>query len=302
MNFTALIVFSTVFAMNALQADPGHDHHGHDHHERAHQETSHHEHAHEHSQTHHEHHDVRTQVNKTPSVTHSQPRAEAPHRQQRESHGREQHHHENDARVARNVRDQIRHNRPEAHTWFNNQFFSQHHHRRFSHRRDVNWWRGAGWNSVSTWLQWGWSEPIYYYNDYDNYPEETIYPSEPPQVNEETAPEEAPEDEWLPLGVFAVGKNAEQATYSSLFVQLAVDKRGNIAGTYYNDATDRTSELQGTMDKQTQRVTWSLSSNPRSPRMTTNAFELTRDVANIQVHFPNGTVQNWAMVRMDQET
>lgn len=39
---------------------------------------------------------------------------------------------------------------------------------------------------------------------------------------------------WLPLGVFAVANNTNAAAYTNRFIQLAINRSGEIAGVLYN--------------------------------------------------------------------
>jgi hypothetical protein len=145
-------------------------------------------------------------------------------------------------------------------------------------------------------------------------PQELNIQDENPPAPEQEAPAPAPAavqpgvssdsgadtGEWLPLGVYSAGQSTNDAGYSNLFVQLAIDKSGDIAGTYYNASTDEAHPLEGLVDKDTQEAVWKVSDNPQSPIMTTGLYNLTQDVATVEVHFPNGTVQAWVLVRVKQ--
>ena len=67
------------------------------------------------------------------------------------------------------------------------------------------------------------------------------------------------EGDWLPLGVFALTKPGQ--TKSDLTVQLAVNKQGVIRGNYTDIATDKTQLIQGSVDKQSQRVAFTVGDN-----------------------------------------
>lgn len=107
-----------------------------------------------------------------------------------------------------------------------------------------------------------------------------------------------PQEEWMPLGVFAAGETYTEAAYSSMFVQLALNKSGQIAGTYYNTATNEVHDLDGEVNEYTQEAVWKVSDNPNSPTMITGLYNLTQDVAIVQVLFTNGRNQNWTLVRI----
>lgn len=106
--------------------------------------------------------------------------------------------------------------------------------------------------------------------------------------------------DWLPLGVYSAGRSADEAGYSNMFVQLAIDKGGDIAGVYYNAATNETHELTGLVDQNSQEAVWKVSDKPDSPIMTTGLYNLTQDIATVRVNFPDGNIQTWVLVRLNQ--
>lgn len=104
----------------------------------------------------------------------------------------------------------------------------------------------------------------------------------------------------MPLGVFALttdGKpNGEDPT---MYLQLAVSKQGVISGTFQNTATDTAYEVEGMVDKETQRAAWT-PKGKSAPIMETGISNLTQDTTPALVHFADGTTQQWLMVRLDQ--
>lgn len=110
-----------------------------------------------------------------------------------------------------------------------------------------------------------------------------------------------PQGDWLPMGVFVAAQDQTQAAVSTMFVQLALNKEGFLAGTYYNAATDKTHTLEGMVDKQTQQAIWKLSENASSPVMSTQLYNLTQDVVPVRVYFPERkTSQSWLLIRLDE--
>jgi hypothetical protein len=195
------------------------------------------------------------------------------------------------------LEDKVRGHHPEYREWFNDQFFEKHHfHHRFFYP-GYNWWIYPTWAAVTGWLPWGWSAPIYY--DDLGSPMSMPQQIEPPPP-ETPAPPEAAGGEWLALGVFALGKDVALAAYSNLFLQLAIDKGGDIAGTYYNAATDKTYAIEGSVDKDTQQAAWKLSSDPNAPIMTAGLYNLTQEMCPVQVRFPDATTQSWVLVRVNK--
>ncbi|WP_261364221.1 hypothetical protein [Stieleria tagensis] len=157
------------------------------------------------------------------------------------------------------------------------------------------------------------SQPIYY--DYGNtlyYDEQTVYYNNEPvcsaaeyaeqaQQIAANVPEVKPEDvEWLPLGVFALSSSADDSSEdSTLFVQLAISKEGIIAGTFQNTATDESFEVEGTVDRETQRAAWG-PVDKDWPIMETGIYNLSENEADALMHFGNGETQQWTMIRMDE--
>lgn len=66
------------------------------------------------------------------------------------------------------------------------------------------------------------------------------------------APAEVTDTEWLPLGTFAFTR--EGVDDSQAMMELAVNKQGVIAGTYYNEATGASRSLKGMLDQSSQRA------------------------------------------------
>ena len=112
-------------------------------------------------------------------------------------------------------------------------------------------------------------------------------------------PAQATETEWLPLGIFAVSRAT--ATDSNVLLQLAVDKNGIIAGTYYNTSTDIGRPVRGKVDKKTQRAAWTFSDGKNSDViMETGLFNLTQDQTEALVHFGKNRTEKCLLVRLDQ--
>jgi hypothetical protein len=145
-----------------------------------------------------------------------------------------------------------------------------------------------------------------YYNDGSVY-----YGDEPVASEEEyaaqaeaiamSAPETEPAaDDWMPLGVFAITSDGEPTgAEPTMFLQLAVSKQGVISGTFQNTATNATQEIEGMVDKQTQRAAWSAVGKSR-PLMECGIVNLTEDTTATLVHFPDGTTQQWLLVRVQK--
>jgi hypothetical protein len=107
--------------------------------------------------------------------------------------------------------------------------------------------------------------------------------------------------EWLPLGVFALAQKEGSVEAATLYLQLAISKEGIIAGTFQNTATDHSVEVQGTIDRTSQRAAWGPVGEDW-PIMETGIYNLSENEAGALLHFADGQTQQWTMVRLDEPT
>lgn len=168
---------------------------------------------------------------------------------------------------------------------------------------------------LTGWVAGRWSQPIYYsygtggsvyyeddtvYVDGEQYGTAEQYYDEASTIAE-SAPEiteEAAEDmEWLPLGVFAL--TGSDVGASQMYLQLAINKESVISGTFYNETTGVTFEIEGYVDAKTQRAAW-YAPDSKNPDMVmeTGVYNLTKDEADVLVHFSPDLTQTWKMVRL----
>jgi hypothetical protein len=168
---------------------------------------------------------------------------------------------------------------------------------------------------MTTWFPtYGWEEPVYYnYGNNVYYQNDTVYYGDQPVATtdeyanqaEQIATsipevEPAPED-WMPLGVFALSPADEssQGVDPTLFLQLAVSKQGIISGSLQNTTANTVKQIEGMVDKQSQRAAWTVAGETR-PIMESGIGNLTQDTAPALVHFSDGTTQEWLLVRLDK--
>lgn len=170
-------------------------------------------------------------------------------------------------------------------------------------------WRAATWNSVGAWMSYYPTAPVYY--DYGNnvtYQDNSVYVNGQNVGNSEQyfdqasslattgAEADAPADgDWMPLGVFALTKPDQ--TRSDLTIQLAVNKQGIIRGNYTDTATNKTQVVQGSVDKQTQRVAFTIGDNAENV-VETGIYNLTKDEAPVLIHFGKDRTEQWLFVRL----
>jgi hypothetical protein len=104
--------------------------------------------------------------------------------------------------------------------------------------------------------------------------------------------------EWLPLGVFALARDGQdQADH---LVQLLVSKDGAVGGNFFHLLSASEQPLSGAVDRPSQRVAFSVKSNPQLVYETTLG-NLTLPRSVVMVHFGNGNDQRWTFVRMHQD-
>jgi hypothetical protein len=204
--------------------------------------------------------------------------------------------------AANQSRQQIQQNFPNNRNWFGNQFDRNHN----LDNRGINAWQGADWGAMNDWVSGDWSDPYYY--DYPQQEQPIIVQNYttniPPPAASVAQPAQAAapsQGSWLPIGVFAAAQDPAKAAFSSQFVQLALNKNGNVAGTYYNATTDQAHPLKGSMDKNAQVVEWTIADNTASPTMQTGLYNLSQETAPLQVHFPDDTTQIWYLVKLNEQ-
>jgi hypothetical protein len=167
-------------------------------------------------------------------------------------------------------------------------------------------WAIATWPYASAYCGYS-GEPIYY--DYGGnlaYDEGLVYADDSVIA---TAPEyyaqaeqiaasgaEAKNEEWMPLGVFAVIAEEGQ-TQTDKIVQLAINREGIIRGNFQDMLTDVVTPITGALDKQTQRVSLKIQGND-SLVVETGLYNLTNDEAPVLVHFNRDRSEGRIFVRL----
>ena len=97
--------------------------------------------------------------------------------------------------------------------------------------------------------------------------------TERPQLSDQVQ-----DEEWLPLGVFALTR--EDVDDSQTMLELAVNKQGVLAGTYYNESTETSRPLKGTMDAESQRaVVGFADGSDQDLALETGIYNLTQEEA-----------------------
>jgi hypothetical protein len=108
----------------------------------------------------------------------------------------------------------------------------------------------------------------------------------------------ADDSEWMPLGVFALMQGESKQPSST--VQLAINKQGIVRGNSLREGSDATQLIQGSVDKQTQRMAWTVGSN-KTTVFDTGLYNLTKKEAPLLVHSGKDQTDQWLMVRLKQQ-
>lgn len=181
------------------------------------------------------------------------------------------------------------------------------------------WWPGKWAMAATAWAFWGWGtagsycgctgEGCYYdYGGNVTYDDGTVYYGDVPVASAEQYYDQAEQladsggtagnEEWLPLGVFAVVTEPAQ-TQTDKVIQLAVNKDGVIRGNLNDFLSDKVIPLIGAVDKQTQRVAVKMEGNDKVV-METGLYNLTNDEAPALVHFGPDRQEGRTLIRLKQ--
>jgi len=192
----------------------------------------------------------------------------------------------------------------------------------FPWRSSYYWWGARPWSywyGCPTWSSfcsffpsYGWSQPYYY--DY-GVGGNVVYSNGYVLVNgsqvataadyaasaAELATQPVPVNpdqptDWLPLGTFALS-TSETDKDPSRVVQLAVDKDGNINGTMVNRTTNQTYPVQGRVDKETQRVAFTIGGS-QEVVLETGLYNLTQQQTPLLVH-GGGREETYLLYRLE---
>jgi hypothetical protein len=196
--------------------------------------------------------------------------------------------------------------------WFNNNWWN-HHGWPYPYYPGFNYWGWAAWPALTGWIDYGWQQPVSYnYGDNVYYMGDQVYYGDQPVATAAEYADQAaaiatnvpatkPDSkDWMPLGVFAMTHDGEPTGADpTMYLQLAVSKQGVINGTWQNTATDQSQQVEGMVDKQTQRAAWTPVGKDR-PIMETGIVNLTQETTPALVHFADGSTQQWLLVRLDK--
>ena len=204
------------------------------------------------------------------------------------------------------VRDQVQDNHPRLDFWSDYPGWAAWRINR--PYRWATWGALTGWCGAASWsdpIPYSYGENVYYEDNSVYYGDEVVATGEEYAEQAEAIVASAPEvtseeGEWMPLGVFALTQDGQASGPApSLFLQLAINKEGGIAGTLHNTETDSTQSVEGVVDKKSQRCAWAVKGKSW-PIMETGIANLTQDTAPALVHFTDSQTQQWLMVRLEE--
>lgn len=178
-------------------------------------------------------------------------------------------------------------------------------------------WTSATWDNINAWYGTEWPAMSYDYGDNIYYNEGNVYLAGEPIASsaayyhsaedlaqtgqqadvqpDSSANQDNPQ--WLPLGVFEAIPPGEKS--SKMTFQLAINKEGILRGNYFNTGDNNVQQVQGAVDKQTQRVTWVVS-DKKSIIFDTGLYNLTKDESTMLVHESQDKTQQWTLARLKQ--
>ena len=181
------------------------------------------------------------------------------------------------------------------------------------------WWPGKWAVATTAWATATWAtagsycgcsgEGAYYdYGENVTYEDGTVYNGDRPVATAEQYYEQAGQiadsgqaaqnEEWLPLGVFAVIAEPAQ-TQTDKVVQLALNKDGIIRGNLQDSLADKVMPVTGSVDKKTQRVALKIEGND-SVVVETGLYNLTNDEVPLLVHFGADRQEARTLIRLKQ--
>ena len=72
-----------------------------------------------------------------------------------------------------------------------------------------------------------------------------------------------------------------------------------LLSTYFNESTDSSRPLEGTVDEKSQRAAFKfVDDSPNEVTFETGIFNLTKDETKLLVHFGADNTQTWTMIRI----
>ncbi|MCO6042762.1 hypothetical protein NG895_02470 [Aeoliella sp. ICT_H6.2] len=170
-------------------------------------------------------------------------------------------------------------------------------------------WAPVTWDALANQLGYANAAPVNYnYGDNVNYANGNVNVNGQPvgtaeeysqqaadiaQQGVEARPTDDPR-QWMSLGVFGLVRDEKQQPH--LIMQLNVNPDGVIRGYFTDEVTAATQPVQGSVDKQKQRASWTVGNNQHVV-MEAGLYNLTQHDVPALIH-KNGTTEKWLLVRL----
>lgn len=140
-----------------------------------------------------------------------------------------------------------------------------------------------------------------YQQTQQNYQQQTDYQQQPDSYTQSdiTSVSTDQNQQWQPLGVFALAETGQ--TQSNMLVQLAVNKDGIVRGNYTNELTNEHAQVYGSLDKNTQRVSWTIGTNPNTV-FDAGLGDLVQNDSSVLVHYGPNDTSRMALIRLQEPT
>jgi hypothetical protein len=174
------------------------------------------------------------------------------------------------------------------------------------------WYGNPGWNTFAGYY--GWNTPYYYdYGPQGNvvYQGGQVYVNQQPVGTAEdyaysaaelamvTQEQMQADHDWVPLGTFSVATSSEDQNPVRV-AQLAYDnKQGLISGTIFNRQSGNLYTLQGKVDRETQRVAFTIGNDPNAV-FETGLYNLTQNATPVLLHQGTAQTQTWVFARLPE--
>lgn len=169
-------------------------------------------------------------------------------------------------------------------------------------------WATAAWATAGSYCGCSGDGAYYDYGENVTYQDETVYYGDQPVASADQYYDQAKQlaqsklnsqnDEWLPLGVFALISEPGQ-TVTDKVVQLAVNKEGAIRGNLQDSLTDSVKQVYGAVDQTAQRAAFMMEGNGAIVGET-GLYNLTNDEVPALIHFDATTRESRTMIRLKQ--
>lgn len=101
--------------------------------------------------------------------------------------------------------------------------------------------------------------------------------------------------DWMPLGVYA--SSPQGTAQAHVYQQLAVSRKGEIKGNYYDSISDAVQPLTGSIDRETRKAAWTVGTKGAKFETTLDALLEPSSTASVR---SGAGMQTWELVQMEK--